>query len=85
MLLTSSLKIHSSSYFSFALQLKVGCFMMGSLILGSALSCLDVPAVIIVWIAALAALATACMTNCILAYLFTCQFLLFNWIPAICL
>ena len=63
MLLTSSLKFCSSSYFSFALQLNVGCFMMDPLILSPALPCLDVPAMAMVWIATLAALAIVCMMN----------------------
>ena len=37
--------------------------MMGPLILGSALSCLDVPAAAMVWIATPAASATACAMN----------------------
>ena len=77
MLLTSSLTFHSSSYLFFALQLNIGCFMMGLLILSPALSCLDVMAVGMVWIATLAASATACVMNSF--GLFVClPFLLFT-------
>ena len=63
MLLTSCLKFLSSAYLSLVLQSNVGCFMMGPLILGPTLSGLDVPAVAMVWIAALVDLVTACAMN----------------------
>ena len=61
MLLISSLKVHSSSYFSFAFQLNVGCFIVDPLILSPVLSCYGMLAAAMVWIATLAPSATACV------------------------
>ena len=49
--------------FVFVLQLNIGYFMTGPLILGPALSCLNVLSVNMVWIAAFGTLATAWMMN----------------------
>ena len=55
-----NLKFLSSAYLSYTLKSNVGCFMMGPLILGPTFSALAVPAMDMVWIATLTALATAC-------------------------
>ena len=65
----------SLTYLSFVLQSNVGCFMMGPLILGPTFSALAVPAPDMVWIAALAALATACvMYSLVFVHLLFCCF-----------
>ena len=68
---TSSLKFLSSAHLSFVLQSNVGCFMMGPLILGTEFSPVAVPVMAIVWIAALAALTTACL---MCSLVFVCSF-----------
>ena len=82
MLITSSLKFHSSLYLSFVLQLNAGRFMMGLFILSPALPCVDVPAVAMVWMPPM-------LLWLLLAWwihfdlFFVCHFHLCHWILAI--
>ena len=83
MFFTSSLKFLNSASLSMELQLNVGCFMMGPLILGPMFSVLAVLAVVMVSIATRAALATACAIYsfkyvCSFAILFDCYCILLH-------